>query len=945
MSFSIISISCNRIPIIFQFLFLSLLIISKQDYNITKLENFSVLETTWNISENYIYYIDIQQYKVGDENVLQVLYEDKNLTTHLFSSELNESVLDDNIYNINIEDFKIRSIPDQFTYKRKLTTKEFYHEIIFQKNSEKQKFFVILFEPIIQNNNTRISLHVSCPFPIFNIYNENIESGNIFINVFQYDNKIEKFFKLNFINISLKEENLILFINDKIFSTFYYNTIISMDIKARIFIIEKNITNDLNHTIYLSLLGEGKSTKLQITKDSHNIKYLYNGSRNNTAFYLEQLNCKKDFYIFENYFQYDRIDFNYHLHVIPFYGDYELLYYENILGTNIFDIFNPNNEVKITKIKKVTSYFNILKFSCKTPTLIKIKYLAENALDTNITEGHEITTYMHNSINRFKDIFIFTDSYDKRYKFFFGFLGENELYNSTELEIKFGITKASYNLTNKNNLNKTERLYEIFHEKTIKYNKFEIISNEGVYIKAYLISNQYYKNIIEGLSIIDSDTKAIAFKVRKDIIFDYFIVKIHSYNKTNIISCNYELKIVNNTDISFGKVLLGINKVKNYLKNEIIIQFSNPYNKFDIRFKNTDYIYLLANFINNINVYPLFIDIKYYYSDKIITLKKNEPKILLLQKEYKAFGDENKIEKNKVLININKCNLTRNYFLKTYYENEENIINEEIIKETRNILLHDNLFNNTKIFLYSNDSNISDDYNNANSLKQASYYENGDIYMNYFSINESFFYSIKITEDYSLSYKDDRKKITLNWNDYIINDKIINDLKVNYSLYILPNKSPINSICQMSLIPPNISLINKNKYTIDLSKGDYKIGIMVSVINEEFPIVTFYNFLNLNVPTRINIFLIIFISVSIVILIIIITLIYYFYKKKSNNLDDVSRRSSMISMAKLLGYDEDEQEENLKENEEYNLTKKKSNYKSIIEDSNINSDNMDISDD
>ena len=945
MSFSIISISCNRISIIFQFLFLSLLIISKQYYNITKLENFSVLETTWNISENYIYYIDIQQYKVGDENVLQVLYEDKNLTTHLFSSELNESVLDDNIYNINIEDFKIRSIPDQFTYKRKLTTKEFYHEIIFQKNSEKQKFFVILFEPIIQNNNTRISLHVSCPFPIFNIYNENIESGNIFINVFQYDNKIEKFFKLNFINISLKEENLILFINDKIFSTFYYNTIISVDIKARIFIIEKNITNDLNHTIYLSLLGEGKSTKLQIIKDSHNIKYLYNASRNNTAFYLEQLNCQKDIYIFENYFQYDRIDFNYHLHVIPFYGDYELLYYENILGTNIFDIFNPNNEVKITKIKKVTSYFNILKFSCKTPTLIKIKYLAENALDTNITEGHEITTYMHNSINRFKDIFIFTDSYDKRYKFFFGFLGENELYNSTELEIKFGITKASYNLTNKNNLNKTERLYEIFHEKTIKYNKFEIISNEGVYIKAYLISNQYYKNIIEGLSIIDSDTKAIAFKVRKDIIFDYFIVKIHSYNKTNIISCNYELKIVNNTDISFGKVLVGINKVKNYLKNEIIIQFSNPYNKFDIRFKNTDYIYLLANFINNINVYPLFIDIKYYYSDKIITLKKNEPKILLLQKEYKTFGDENKIEKNKVLININKCNLTRNYFLKTYYENEENIINEEIIKETRNILLHDNLFNNTKIFLYSNDSNISDDYNNANSLKQASYYENGDIYMNYFSINESFFYSIKITEDYSLSYKDDRKKITLNWNDYIINDKIINDLKVNYSLYILPNKSPINSICQMSLIPPNISLINKNKYTIDLSKGDYKIGIMVSVINEEFPIVTFYNFLNLNVPTRINIFLIIFISVSIVILIIIIALIYYFYKKKSNNLDDVSGRSSMISMAKLLGYDEDEQEENLKENEEYNLTKKKSNYKSIIEDNNINSDNMDISDD
>ena len=947
MSFSIKSIIINKFQIIFLFLFLNLLTISKQDYFKVKLENFSIIETTWNISEKYIYYIDIQKYKVGEENVLQVLYEDRYLSSRLFSSELNESILHNNIYNINIEDFKIRDIPIPYTYKKRLTTKEFYREIIFQKNSEKQKFFVILFEPILQLNNTKISIHVSCPIPTYNIYNKDIESGKIYSKNFNYENKIEKFFRFNFINISLKEENLLLFINDKIFSTYYYKTIISKDIKSRIFLIEKNTTNDLNHTIYLSLLGEGKSTKLQITKDSHNIMYIYSGTRNETTFYIEQLNCKNDIYIFENYFQYDKTDFNFHLHVIPFYGDYELLYYENILGSNIFDIFKPNDEEEINKIKKVTAYFNILKLSCKTPTLIKIKYLAENALGKNITEGYEITTYMQNSINRFDNIRITTDSFDKKYKFFFGFLGENELYNSTEVEIKFGIAKTSYNLTNKDNLTRTEKLTEIFHEKYIKYNKFEFISNEGVYIKVYLISNQYFKNIIEGLTIINSDTKAIAFKVRKDIIFDYFIVKIHSYNKTNIISCDYELKIVNYyVDIINGKVLVAINKVRNYMKNEIILKFSNPYNKFDKRFNDTDYVYLLANFLNNNTFFPLYIDIKYYYNDKIITLKKFEPNILLLQKEYKIFGDGNNIEKDKILININKCNLNKNYYLKTYYEYKENLIGEEIIKEKRNIFMQDNLFNNTKIFLYSNDStNIyNNNYNSDSNLKQASYYENGDIYMNYFSVSESLFNSIKITKDYSIAYKDDRKKITLNWHDYIINEKIINDLKVNYSLYILPIKSPINSICQMSLIPPNISLINKNKYTIDLSKGHYKIGIMASVINEEFPIVTFYNFLNLNVSTRIDILLIIIISVCIVILVIILVLIYFYFKKNSNDLDDISRRSNMISMAKLLGYDEEE-EVDLNEKEENNLTKNLSKNKSKKHNSNINDENTENSDD
>ena len=137
----------------------------------------------------------------------------------------------------------------------------------------------------------------------------------------------------------------------------------------------------------------------------------------------------------------------------------------------------------------------------------------------------------------------------------------------------------------------------------------------------------------------------------------------------------------------------------------------------------------------------------------------------------------------------------------------------------------------------------------------------------------------------------------------------MNNSLVNYSLYILPNDSPIKTICQMSLIPPNISLINENKYEIDLPKGNYNISIMDSVINNEYPITTFYDILTFNVPLRINFVLIIIIVFGIFLLIIIFIVILY-CKKKSKKKKDIriSRISNMISMAKILGNDEEDEE-------------------------------------
>jgi hypothetical protein len=257
--------------------------------------------------------------------------------------------------------------------------------------------------------------------------------------------------------------------------------------------------------------------------------------------------------------------------------------------------------------------------------------------------------------------------------------------------------------------------------------------------------------------------------------------------------------------------------------------------------------------------------------------------------------------------------------MRTYYENNKNIISEEQILRNKTILLHDNLYNNTKFMIYSNASNITtSNKNNSKSLKKALYYENGDIYMNYFPINESFYKLINFTKDYNILYKDYYNRIQLNWNKYIENKEIINNLQINYSLYILPIYSPINSICQMSLIPPNISIINNNQCEIKLPKGDYKIAIIASVINKEYPFISLYDFSNIKVSIRFNIILVVIISISVIVLIIGIILLICCIKKckKKDAIKEANRyrTTKLISMANIL--DADEQEIILNDDEE-----------------------------
>ena len=897
---------------LFLLLFFLLIIKSLEinPYVIKKLRFISSSSDYWNINKSYIYYADIRNYKLGQENVFQILSEMNHLMHNLTVSEIDESIIENN----NTEIIKKETYKRAYHIKLRPKPKRYYYEVHIEKKDLNQKYFVILIEPNIYQNNTEVDLTVSRPIPVYNITKDDISEGTIFTRNFFMNAKIEQFFKFNFQNISLEKQNLIMLINDNSISSFYYNNITSKEVRSKLLIIEKNTTNENNFVIYLSLLGPSNRTKLQITLDEHDISYTYKSIRSLTSFYIERLNCSKDYYIFQNYINYidEKLDEQFHLDINSIYGDYNLIYYENIVS-NITNIFKPDNDtmeiLSENYLKRVSGEISIFKLSCKTPTLLKLNYFSEN-INLNISEGQEIIVHLDRCLNHYdiyKNNYIKITDLNKKYQFYFG---NYKLKETKEGKIK---TVMSTSIKGYENFYLTDNPSFIFIDsyyeknKPNKYFSVEVL-NDNMYYKLYLISNQYYKNVVEGLTKIDDNKNPIAFKIRKDISFDYFIFKAYSYNKEISISVEYDLKIAKKNNIEKDKVMLGMIPVREISQKEINIRFSNPYNKFNSRIEEGDFVYLLVKILSKNHVFPIFIDIRYYNNNSIITLQPSRTNILLNNEEYKIYGkNDNNFE--KILLNINKCNASKNYTIKTFYENNDNLLLIENITNERTFLFHDNLFNNTKITLHNNNNrNTSINIHDNNCLKQASYYKTGDLYMNYFPIKEKIYNELSITTNFSIWYEDGFNLTTFLWNDYITNKN--DNFTLNYSIYILPKSSPINSICQMALIPPNISLLNENKYEIHLDKGDYKMSIIASIINKDFPLTTYYDFLEFKIPKKINIkLLIILSSIGLIIIIAFIFLIIYCKKKRNDELEDVieDEKSRILSVAKVLGLS-DEQE-------------------------------------
>ena len=141
---------------------------------------------------------------------------------------------------------------------------------------------------------------------------------------------------------------------------------------------------------------------------------------------------------------------------------------------------------------------------------------------------------------------------------------------------KSGSNSKTYYLRSNNNIGKRYFLF-VVHKNDNNRFKFQTYEN-SVYIKMFFISSEFYTNVIEGITKLTSEKKSIAFKLRRDIAFDYFVFKAFSYNASKRISCDYELKIIKKRYIANWNVYQCINRIKNYLKKEYI-RFSNPYDK------------------------------------------------------------------------------------------------------------------------------------------------------------------------------------------------------------------------------------------------------------------------------------------------------------------------------------------------------------------------------
>ena len=926
--------------ILLLFLSSNYIISSKEVYNISQLEEFSIIKPEWNPALKYIYFLNIEQYSLNDEIIIQIITEDSSLLLNITLHEIDETyILVNKTEEIDIK--KEANISKSVKYRCK--PRKFYKEILVKKKKSNQKLFVLLLNPaLLRKNKTDLELAVTNKIPIVNIHKSGIADGNCFNEIYKMDPKIEQFIKFNITNISLDNHNLVLYINEQGVSSFYLGDLNGNKRRmTSLFIYEKKSTKENNFVIYLSLLGQANEAKLQIMLDDHDLIYTYSSSRRFLNHYIEKLNCTKDFFIFESYqdiFSGIRSE-SFSLDVIPLYGDYEIFYNDisaNYIN-NITSLFSKNNNgtQKIEGITPLNSDMSAFILSCKKPTLIGVKYIGQN-ININISEGQEITCTFDK--NRFWHNFIFLKDLNKEYVFYFGFYklsNESAKYISNYHSMKnFDPSKYYGTFFSLNTaVNVTEEIRKIYYGKERDKIEFDIESqNNGVNLKIYLISNQYYKNIIEGATKLIPGEKAIAFKIRNDIIFDYFIFKAQNNKAESILSMNYELKIVENKFIEKDKVMLGINPFLNYGNHEVNMKFSNPYNKFNTRVKEGEFVYLLAEFLLVDELYPIYVDIRYYYDDKIISIDEAKPKILMDNKEYKIYGNKNSDNVDNILININKCNSFNNYIIKTFYENDNNLISEENIINQRTLLLHKNLFNDTKIIIHANNLNNN---TKIELNQQKSYYENGDIYMNYFSLKNKLDNLVQITENYSILHEDiDSSEILFKWNPYICQEQQ-EIFPVNYSIYILPQDSQINSICQMSLIPPNISLINKSKYKIHLEKGKYKINIIASVVNEDFPLITSYDFLQFEVSNRVNIKLILILTVPsfALILVLIVLITYCKYKNKKDEIDNLKdeRRTKLLS---ALGFNDSDEKEGIifNNNDEDEINNDLKN----IEDNNVN---------
>ena len=831
----------------------------------------------WSNGKFYEYYINITDYELNEENIFE-MYTHEEFNIFIFMNIyiiLTNSTIEEIINNKikpKTSDLYIK-VPNN--YKLDSSTNLNYFYMPYKKTSINQNYLIIYISGILDNvNNQKIYYSISKRIPIFHLnYTENI--SNIFSKSLESRDDIHLYYKFKIDrNIDLKKNNILFFVNDTTIPIFSTNLLSLITFENKIFLIQKNNSNISE--IYLGLKNlKSKYMNVTINLDKNDYYVLEGEKRENKKLFIEKINCENKFYIIENYYDLYDEEMQKYLIINKLYGNYSVKYYNSFNNINFEDFSMEEKGVEINKIQSIIGKLNIYILNCYTPTSIIFEFFSNNSVPINLQEGKQYTTFL--ITNKNIDTKLNLEIEDKKYKLYITLLDKDYRNITQQLNCNFKYKKTTNQFTlDTNNSKHNETLYfgDIEHPSII-FN-----SNEGVFINYYLTSNRLFYNIIEGEITLDKkEMENLIFKLRKDLLFDYITLEIEAENKK--ISANYELKILNSEYIeNNNRIMAPIPEINIPESNYIKLNISNPYNKYDSIILDNDYdnyFYLLISFNNFIYTFPIYVNIKYNYNKEIIPISEIKSVVILTGIEYEVYGNKNYLNKNKILFNINKCNCSNNYSFIHYYENDNNIINKIIIANDRNIILENNYYYNSKIKIikeYENETNLE---TNIKNIFPSDYYNIGDIILNYFSVNEQLYKNLIITKDFSIKYEDKmRSKIILTWNKYINN----NHINVNYSIYILPKDSIVNSMCQLVLIPSNKSIINTNKLEINLEKGNYKVAIIASVINEEFPITNMYDFLYLNVSKRLSIFLIIFISFLCLMILLIILFIIFRKKRK-----------------------------------------------------------------
>ena len=83
----------NYLKIFLTFIIFSCLFLLTKEQYVKELEEYSVIKCSWNASETYVYYIDIDKYDLNDENVIQILGINFYHINNIIISEINESII------------------------------------------------------------------------------------------------------------------------------------------------------------------------------------------------------------------------------------------------------------------------------------------------------------------------------------------------------------------------------------------------------------------------------------------------------------------------------------------------------------------------------------------------------------------------------------------------------------------------------------------------------------------------------------------------------------------------------------------------------------------------------------------------------------------------------------------------------------------------------------